>query len=93
MNRTHNDLAVVSSGMGRRASRQLQRQQASLLVHSGEARSRAIFTQGAMNDIASLCTLADNLKQVAPGGSQYYDHLIAMHVLATSEQIARWGDD
>lgn len=74
--------------LGMRALYHLQ--QSELLIADGEERSQAMFTQGAMNDIDTLCVLSSNLKPIAPGGSDYYNQCVEAHALATVRQIAGW---
>lgn len=76
---------------GMRANYNLQRQQAELLIEAGEERCRAMFTQGAITDISTLCKIAESAAQLAPEGSEYYKFCIAAHVEATVRQIERMG--
>lgn len=83
---------------GRREKREdLQKQvtydllqlQTELLLEAGEERFRAMFTQGAIMDVVTLCQVAGNAKLFAPEGHEYFDRLVAEHVEATLRQIRR----
>ena len=67
----------------------LLQQETELLLEAGEERFRAMFTQGAIMDIATLCRVAGNAKLFAPEGWEYFDRLVAEHVEATLRQIRR----
>ena len=77
---------------GLRSNYHFQRQQAELLIEAGAERCRAMFTQGAITDVVTLCNVAAAAKQFAPEGAGHYDRLIAEHVEATLQQIRRMGE-
>lgn len=77
---------------GIRSNYHFQRQQAELMIEARAERFRAMFTQGAMMDVVTLCNVAACARQFAPEGTEHYNRLIAEHVAATLRQIRRMGE-
>lgn len=72
------------------APRSLKLLRENALLTASENRCRALLTQSAMNDAASLAMSVDRLSHVAPLGKPYYQKFLAAYADNAAKTIERW---
>ena len=72
------------------APKSLKLLQESALLTASENRCRALLTQSAINDTATISMSVDRLSHVAPLGKPYYQKILLAYANAVTRTIERW---